>query len=105
MRQCTRLAHDGDVCISLGYHPIWYAFIGVMRMQVQVTRWGNSLGLRLPKELARRLGIAEGSRVEVAAEGDRLVVSVARPVYRLEELLEGVTPEALGAAFDWGPDQ
>ena len=57
------------------------------------------------KSLAQRLGIAEGSRVEVAAEGDRLVVSVARPVYRLDELLEGVTPEAMGEAFDWGPDQ
>jgi antitoxin MazE len=73
-------------------------------MQVQVARWGNSLGVRLPKELAVRLGIAEGSRVEMQAEQDRIVISVARPVYTLDELLVGTTPEAMHEAFDWGDD-
>jgi antitoxin MazE len=73
-------------------------------MQVQVARWGNSLGVRLPKELAARLGIAEGSRVEMQAEQDRIVISVARPVYTLDELLVGTTPEAMHEAFDWGDD-
>jgi antitoxin MazE len=74
-------------------------------MQVQVARWGNSLGVRLPRELALRLGIAEGSRVEMQAEQDRIVISVARPVYTLEELLVGMTPEAMREAFDWGEDR
>ena len=73
-------------------------------MQVQVSKWGNSLGVRLPKELATRLGISEGSRVEMSAEPDRIVISVARPVYSLEELLVGMTPEAMHEAFDWGVD-
>lgn len=73
-------------------------------MQVQVSRWGNSLGVRLPKELARRLGIGEGSRVEMRAEQDRIVISVARPVYALDELLAGMTPEAMRDTFDWGED-
>ena len=73
-------------------------------MQVHVTRWGNSLGVRLPKELAMRLGISEGSRVEITAEPGRIVISVARPVYSLEELLVGMTPEAMHEAFDWGED-
>lgn len=49
-------------------------------MQVQVSRWGNSLGVRLPKELAQRLGIGEGSRVDVTEEQGRIVISVERPV-------------------------
>jgi antitoxin MazE len=73
-------------------------------MQVQVTRWGNSLGLRIPKQVAARIGLHEGSRVEVEAEGNRLVVSPARPRYVLADLLENVTPEAMREAFDWGPD-
>jgi antitoxin MazE len=73
-------------------------------MQVHVTRWGNSLGVRLPKELAMRLGISEGSRVEMTADPGRIVISVARPVYSLEELLVGMTPEAMHEAFDWGED-
>ena len=39
-------------------------------MQVQVSRWGNSLGLRIPKDVASRAGLREGARVEVETEGD-----------------------------------
>lgn len=73
-------------------------------MQVQVARWGNSLGVRLPKELAARLGRTEGSRVETQAERDRIVISAARPLHTSEELLVGMTPEAVRDAFDWGED-
>jgi antitoxin MazE len=73
-------------------------------MQVQVAKWGNSLGLRLPKELAARLGISDGTRVELTAEASRIVISVDRPIYSLDELLRGVKPGDLQAAFDWGDD-
>jgi antitoxin MazE len=73
-------------------------------MRVQVARWGNSLGLRIPKEIAREAGLSVGMRVEVAAEDGRIVISPDRPRYRLEALLEGMTPEDMHAAFDWGPE-
>jgi antitoxin MazE len=73
-------------------------------MQVQVTKWGNSLGIRVPKEVATRVGLSEGSRVEVTADGDRIIISAERPVYTLDELLVGMTPDAMHEAFDWGPD-
>ncbi len=74
-------------------------------MQVSLTRWGNSLGLRIPKDIAGRLGLSDGARVEVEAEGeDRIVIRIGRPRYRLDELLADVTPDAMHAAFDWGPD-
>jgi antitoxin MazE len=65
-------------------------------MQVQVSRWGNSLGLRIPKDIAIRAGLREGARVDIAP---------ARPRYVLAELLKGMTPEAMREAFDWGPDE
>ncbi len=73
-------------------------------MQVQISKWGNSLGVRVPKDVAAKLGLTEGSRVDVAIEGDRLVISTKRPVYSLEELLVGMTPESMRGAFDWGSD-
>jgi antitoxin MazE len=74
-------------------------------MQVQVSRWGNSLGLRIPKEIAQRVGLHEGVRVEVEAEGDRIIICPARRRYVLAELLKGMTPQAMREAFDWGPDK
>jgi antitoxin MazE len=70
-------------------------------MQMHITRWGNSLGVRIPKALARRLGMTEGTVVEVTAEGDRLVLQPTRPSYRLDDLLEGMTPDAMHEALDW----
>lgn len=68
-------------------------------------RWGNSLGLRIPKDVAQQAGLRPGDRVEVEAEGDRIVISLVRRRYVLADLLTGVTPEAMREAFDWGPYQ
>ena len=73
-------------------------------MQVQLARWGNSLGVRIPKEIAGRLGLAEGARVEMSTEDGRIIISSATPRYRLAELLHGITPEAMRDAFQWGDD-
>jgi antitoxin MazE len=72
-------------------------------MQVQLARWGNSLGLRIPKDVAVRAGLYAGARVDVEAEGDRIIVTPARRRYVLAELLQGMTPQAMRDAFDWGP--
>jgi antitoxin MazE len=41
-------------------------------MELQVNRWGNSLAVRLPAQLARQMGLEEGSQVlaELTAEGE-----------------------------------
>ena len=33
-------------------------------MDLQVSKWGNSLALRIPSEVVRRLGLREGATVE-----------------------------------------
>jgi antitoxin MazE len=73
-------------------------------MQVLISKWGNSLGLRLPRALIQQIGVSEGQLVSVIAEGNRLIVEAAAPSYRLEEMLSNVTPEAMRAAFQWDAD-
>ena len=74
-------------------------------MQVQVARWGNSLGLRIPKDIALRAGLREGARVEVEAEGDRIIISPARPRYVLADLLKGMTPRGNARGLRLGTGQ
>jgi antitoxin MazE len=73
-------------------------------MFVQISRWGNSLGLRLPRSMAEQIGVGAGERVEIVAEGDRLIVRAAKPRWTLDDLLQNMTPERMSEAFDWGED-
>lgn len=73
-------------------------------MQAQLSKWGNSLGLRLPRALAEHIGVREGDRVEISADGPRLIIEPVRPSYVLSDLLVNMTPEAMREAFDWGED-
>jgi antitoxin MazE len=75
-----------------------------MAMQVQLARWGNSIGVRIPKEIASQLGLVEGARVEMTARDGRIVIAPTTPRYRLADLLDGITPQAMRDAFDWGDD-
>ncbi len=74
-------------------------------MQATLSRWGNSLGLRIPKEMAQRLGLNEGARLDLTADDGRIIITLPKPHYRLEELLVDMTPDAMHDAYDWGPDR
>lgn len=39
-------------------------------MNLHIARWGNSLALRIPAEVARHAGIKEGDRVEATLTAD-----------------------------------
>ena len=54
---------------------------------MQIARWGNSLAVRLPVEVVRRLGLKEGDSIDLVADGDRLKV---QPQPRAEEVLNGL---------------
>ena len=42
---------------------------------VRVTRWGNGLGIRLPKEFTDSEGISEKSSVEISIQESSLVIT------------------------------
>lgn len=41
---------------------------------MQVSKWGNSLAVRLPKKLVEELGLAEGDDVKVISADARTIV-------------------------------
>jgi antitoxin MazE len=54
---------------------------------MQIAKWGNSLAVRLPRELVRRLDLKEGDRIDLVADDGALKV---RRQPRAEEVLEGL---------------
>ena len=61
-------------------------------MRARISRWGNSLAIRLPKAAVASLQVREGEPVELVIEGDRVVIRAKRPHYTLEELVAAMRP-------------
>ena len=73
-------------------------------MTVRVQKWGNSLGVRIPKAVAIRSRIREGSELNVVydeAGGGRVVLQPVN-IPSLKELLAGIEPGDQPELVDWG---
>ena len=76
--------------------------VDTMPASTQIARWGNSLGVRLPKAVAAEAQLAEGDTVEVSVKGGAIVVRPARPTYSLDQLVAKITPRNRHREADWG---
>ena len=72
-------------------------------MQTRVQKWGNSLGLRIPRGLADEVGLGAGTEVSLTAKDGELVLRPSLPSrLRLADLRAGITPENIHASVDTG---
>lgn len=71
-------------------------------MVTTVQRWGNSLAIRIPKPFALETDLHENSEVDIAVDGNRIVVSPARKEWRFAELVEAITPRNVHKEVAWG---
>lgn len=74
-----------------------------MATSTQIARWGNSLGLRLPKSVALEAHLDEGDTVEVSVKGGAIVIRSTRPSYSLKQLVAKITPRNRHGESEWGP--
>lgn len=69
-------------------------------------KWGNSLGIRIPKEAADKIGIEQGSELELCITENEKVITVkpkkSKKKYTLEELISQITPENRHKEIDFG---
>ena len=74
-----------------------------MTAKAQMSRWGNSLAVRIPKHVADEAGLREGDNlvVEVEAQGS-VAIKLAQRAPSLADLLTQITPQNLHRAEGWG---
>lgn len=72
-------------------------------MKAQISQWGNSAAVRLPKSVLEDLRLSAGSEVEMWVEGRELRMRPIPPVtsHRLEDLLAQIDPRNIPEAEDW----
>ena len=69
-------------------------------MRARVSKWGNSLAIRLPKAVAESLRVQGGQAVDLAIEGDAVIIRSCAPKYAIEALVSQMRPSDEPEVFD-----
>ena len=71
-------------------------------MEARIKKWGNSLGLRIPRSLAADIGLQEDVAVDLRIQSGQLVIVPKTKKYELDELLAQIKPTNVHNQTDWG---
>ncbi len=72
-------------------------------MKTNITKWGNSLAIRIPAPFAGQIGVVQGDNVEINLQDQMLVIKKSQ--LTLDQLLIKVTDENVHKEVDWGESQ
>jgi antitoxin MazE len=70
-------------------------------MSVKIQKWGNSLGVRIPKTVIEKVNLRENSEVEIESKNGTIVIFPAKKEYSLDSLLEQITKNNLHSEEDF----
>jgi antitoxin MazE len=72
-------------------------------IQTLLQKWGNSLGVRIPRALAEEVDDGPGSEVSLSTHEGSLILKPSFPTrMRLDDLLAAISPENLHTSVDTG---
>ncbi len=74
-----------------------------MRNESTISKWGNSLAVRIPLAIARQASLGEGDRVKLTLDREGgVVLRPARRRYELADLVDRITSKNRHRETDWG---
>jgi antitoxin MazE len=77
-----------------------------MPNEAQLSKWGNSLAVRIPRTILKEARLAEGDRLSLHLVGDgSIVLRSGRPAYSLKQLVRGIKPGNRHRETNWGPSK
>lgn len=74
-------------------------------MLAKIQKWGNSQGIRFPREILRKAQISIGDDVDISIHQGQIVVkpaTVIRQKYKLKSLLSKMPDNYKNEEADWG---
>jgi antitoxin MazE len=72
-------------------------------MIAKTAKWGNSIGVRISRDLAKKAGIGLDSTVEIDEANDGIIIKpVGKKEYSLKELVRAITPQNRHSGIDFG---
>lgn len=73
-------------------------------MTVLVQKWGNSQGIRLPKNFLQAIKWKENQKLDLQVEDDKIIIKAIQDDKRktIQELFADYHEEYTPTEFDWG---
>ncbi|HEY4515062.1 MAG TPA: AbrB/MazE/SpoVT family DNA-binding domain-containing protein [Candidatus Paceibacterota bacterium] len=73
-------------------------------MTTTIQKWGNSLGVRLPKELTDNFNLRAGTKISFDSRADGILMksSTIKRYKTLKDLLKGMKKNNVHELVDWG---
>jgi antitoxin MazE len=69
-------------------------------MEATISKWGNSLGIRIPSLISKDLKLEDGSRVLIEEENNRIVIYPKSN--SLDSMLNAITEENMHSEIETG---
>jgi antitoxin MazE len=91
--------NSGNVYTWYTHWPRGYAMVS------KVQKWGNSQGLRFPKEMLKKASIVVGDEVDIIARKGEIVVRPTQRThgkYKLKDLVSRMPANQRSVEEDWG---
>lgn len=71
----------------------------------RLQKWGNSLAVRIPRNLVNALSLESNAELEIREEDGKIILTpVSSRKFDLQELLAGITPQNLHGEIDMGTE-
>lgn len=73
-------------------------------MSCKLQKWGNSLGVRIPKSIIEKTNLAENDELIIEQQGGKIVIFPAKKKLSLIEMMDQVTSSNLHSEDDFKPE-
>lgn len=73
-------------------------------MACKIQKWGNSLGIRIPKSIIEKSNLAENDELIIEEQDGKIILLPAKKKLLLKELMDQVTASNLHHEDDFKPE-
>ena len=71
-------------------------------MEAKIQKWGNSLGIRIPNNILKSLGLKSNDTINIVEEEDKIIITKSiKKKISLKELFDKYDGPNLSKEFEW----
>jgi antitoxin MazE len=71
-------------------------------MKTTVQKWGNSLAVRIPRNISKDTNVIEGSSLEIVVKDGNIILSPSKKEYSLKKLLADINEQNIHEEISTG---